>query len=136
MLTERKSQDGIKAGEVPFPPMSVFNAGKRRGWQLTDRELAVLASCDVLALSFVKETGALPPYAGVYFLIVRKQVMYVGHTWRLDLRWKHHTHREHLSDPTARIAFLIVNRPVLRGQVERFFIKRFQPPLNRLGRNR
>lgn len=136
-MKTRSVKDKAQAttGDIPVPPkVSIFQPLEPKSRRLTGAEIAALAACDVFALSHVSNPKALPPYPGVYFLIVNRQIMYVGQTWRFDVRWRRHKHRAHLSELRIRIAFLVVDRPYLRGEVERFFIKRFQPPLNRQSR--
>lgn len=107
-----------------------------QGYHLTDEQRAEISTWDVFGLPSVSDRRALPKDPGVYFLIVGTEVLYIGQTWRLDTRWRSHTHKSHLDRPNARIAFLSIAKqlPCVRGEVERLFIKRFNPPLNKLGR--
>jgi hypothetical protein len=107
-----------------------------QGHKLNDAHIAELNNWDVFSLPSVSDCGDLPSEPGVYFLIVNADVLYIGQTWRLDRRWKNHTHKSHLERPNARIAFLIVAKELacVRNEIERLFIKRFKPVLNKSGR--
>ena len=104
-------------------------------WKLSPCEVAELLQCDVLSFPSVTDIKELPKLSGVYFLIIGREIAYVGQTWRFDLRWKHHKKlRAEMSKGDARIALLVIHRDLdaIRTMVELFFIKRFKPRLNKL----
>lgn len=75
----------------------------------------------------------LPNSPGVYFVLsTNDEVLYVGRTFSLFIRWQTHHRRTQLETlPGVRIAWLSVDDPTRLSELERTYIEHFQPPLNR-----
>jgi hypothetical protein len=78
------------------------------------------------------ERKKLPDVSGIYFAMSADgEVLYVGRTRSLFLRWQtHHRFRQLEVVPGVRIAWLTADRSSLPDK-ERSFITDFSPPLNR-----
>lgn len=103
--------------------------------EITAYDAARLASeLDPLALPScsLAEPKDLPTVRGVYFIIQKDLIVYIGATVNLRQRWASNIVTAFIDRPNARISYLeIANKEqaVLR-EVERACIQRFQPKFN------
>jgi len=131
--------EGVKpiAGDVPSP--GFFTARLMSNEDVA--EMAATIDLFSLPAVYADQLNNLPRAGAVYFLILHDEVIYVGQSWNLALRWRRrHKHFNSLQQPGARLAYLVVNgdrpRDYFRIQMELIFINRLRPLLNKQMRNR
>lgn len=100
-----------------------------------DKVIAVAAdSIDVAALPSLPLTQwrRLPNCAAVYFAMEGKNVVYVGQTLSLVLRWQQHGQlkRFHRRTTPVSIAWFECDDEALRLELEAMLIEQFKPALN------
>lgn len=132
MVLRASHKQKNKLGEVPFPPLVLTR-------MLSDDEVRERVSeIDPLTLESVPldQVRSLPHESGVYFFIRNESVVYVGQTCRLASRCRNHKQAKPLIGQLGvRIAFIVIPglsyQGYFRTQVERYFINKFRPVLNK-----
>lgn len=79
------------------------------------------------------ECQNLPKISGIYFVLESEEILYIGKSQNLRTRWTGHHRWNQLNNREVEnisIAWLKVNTLELLPEMERIFIKRFNPLLN------
>lgn len=76
----------------------------------------------------------LPKQPGIYFVIEDEQILYIGRSENIYLRWlQHHKYLELKENNSgSRIAWLICSEIFLLNDIERALIHKFKPILNKV----
>lgn len=95
----------------------------------------IVAQVDPFSLPYVgiKERRALPHESGIYFVLLGKEILYIGMANNLHQRWyAHHRYRQFKSYGDVVIAWLVVANPFHRELevIEETYICHFNPILN------
>lgn len=95
-----------------------------------------LESFDLATLPslLLEEKNQLPSSIGVYFVVTGDQLLYIGRSRNLFVRWKAHNRLRQLSQYTdVRIHWLELNSIPLSVQIEEALINHFEPEFNGKG---
>ena len=93
-------------------------------------------SIDFLALPSVQlsDKRSLPHCPAIYFVLDGEEVVYIGQTNSLLLRWQaHHKLKECKALKNPRIAWIEISDTTLVLDIEAALIEWFKPPLNKHG---